>query len=54
MARAITTRVTAAEAPELPLESSNRPLPNPRISRIVARSIIAAIRELVAPITVGS
>jgi len=38
----------------LTLESRNRPSPNPRTSRIVAPSIIAAIRALVAPVTVGS
>ena len=38
----------------LTLESRNRPSQNPRTSRIVAPSIIAAIRALVAPVTVGS
>ena len=38
----------------LTLESRNRPSPNPRTSCIVAPSIIAAIRALVAPVTVGS
>ena len=38
----------------LTLESRNRPSANPRTSRIVAPSIIAAIRALVAPVTVGS
>jgi len=43
-----------AEDIALTLESRNRPSQNPRTSRIVAPSIVAAIRALVAPVTVGS
>lgn len=38
----------------LTLMSRNRPSENPRTSRIVAPSILAALRSLVAPIQVGS
>ncbi|MBI3516547.1 MAG: DUF108 domain-containing protein [Proteobacteria bacterium] len=38
----------------LTLISRNRPSANPRTSRIVAPSILAALRSLVAPIQVGS
>lgn len=44
-----------AEAVSLRLCSQNLPSPaSPRVSRIIAPSVIAAIRGLVAPITVGS
>lgn len=44
-----------AEDADLTLISRNRPSPtNPRTSRIVAPSILAALRSLVDPITVGS
>jgi aspartate dehydrogenase len=43
-----------AEDIGLTLISRNRPSANPRTSRIVAPSIIAALRSLVAPIQVGS
>jgi aspartate dehydrogenase len=43
-----------AEDIALTLESRNRPSRNPRTSRIVVPSVIAAIRALVAPVTVGS
>jgi aspartate dehydrogenase len=36
------------------MTSRNWPSANPRTSRIVAPSIIAALRGLVAPLTVGS
>lgn len=39
---------------ELVMESRNRPSANPRTSRIVAPSIIAALRALVAPVVSGS
>lgn len=38
----------------LSMTSRNRPSENPRTSRIVAFSVIAALRALVAPLTVGS
>ena len=38
----------------LTMTSRNRPSENPRTSRIVAPSIIAALRGLVAPVTSGS
>ena len=38
----------------LSMTSRNRPSENPRTSRIVALSIIAALRSLSAPLTVGS
>lgn len=44
-----------ADDADLTLVSRNRPSPtNPRTSRIVAPSILAALRSLVDPITVGS
>jgi aspartate dehydrogenase len=43
-----------AEDIGLTLVSRNRPSANPRTSRIVAPSILAALRSLVAPIQVGS
>jgi aspartate dehydrogenase len=43
-----------AEDISLTLESRNRPSQNPRTSRIVAPSIIAALRAMVAPVTAGS
>ncbi len=43
-----------AEDVALTMESRNRPSENPRTSRIVAPSIIAALRALVAPVTAGS
>jgi aspartate dehydrogenase len=43
-----------AEDINLTLISRNRPSANPRTSRIVAPSILAALRSLVAPIQVGS
>jgi aspartate dehydrogenase len=43
-----------AEDIGLTLISRNRPSANPRTSRIVAPSILAALRSLVAPIQVGS
>jgi predicted dinucleotide-utilizing enzyme len=36
------------------MTSRNRPSENPRTSRIVALSIIAALRSWNAPLTVGS
>lgn len=43
------------EAIQLTLESRNRPSPtNPRTSRAVAPSILAALRALIAPVQVGS
>ena len=39
---------------ELSMTSRNRPSENPRTSRIVAPSILAALRGLVAPVTAGS
>lgn len=40
---------------QLTLESRNRPSPtNPRTSRAVAPSILAALRALIAPVQVGS
>lgn len=43
-----------AEEVSLTMTSRNRPSANPRTSRIVAPSIIAALRSLVAPVTAGS
>jgi aspartate dehydrogenase len=43
-----------AEEISLSMTSRNWPSANPRTSRIVAPSIIAALRGLVAPLTVGS
>ncbi|MBI1775391.1 MAG: DUF108 domain-containing protein [Proteobacteria bacterium] len=43
-----------AEDIGLTMTSRNRPSANPRTSRIVAPSIIAALRALVAPVQVGS
>ena len=43
-----------AEDIGLPMQSRNRPSANPRTSRIVAPSIIAALRAMVAPVVVGS
>jgi aspartate dehydrogenase len=43
-----------AEDIGLTMTSRNRPSANPRTSRIVAPSIIAALRALVAPVLVGS
>ena len=43
-----------AEDIALTLISRNRPSANPRTSRIVAPSILAALRSLVAPLQVGS
>jgi aspartate dehydrogenase len=43
-----------AEDIALTMESRNRPSANPRTSRIVAPSIIATLRGLVAPLVVGS
>jgi aspartate dehydrogenase len=42
------------EEVSLSMTSRNRPSQNPRTSRIVALSIIAALRSLSAPLTVGS
>jgi aspartate dehydrogenase len=42
------------EEVSLSMTSRNRPSANPRTSRIVALSIIAALRSLNAPLTVGS
>lgn len=39
---------------ELTMTSRNRPSENPRTSRIVAPSILAALRAMVAPVTSGS
>jgi aspartate dehydrogenase len=36
------------------MQSRNRPSANPRTSRIVSPSILAALRSLVAPVQVGS
>ncbi len=43
-----------AEDIQLTMESRNRPSANPRTSRIVAPSIIATLRGMVAPFVVGS
>lgn len=43
-----------AEDIGLTMQSRNRPSANPRTSRIVAPSIIAALRAMVAPVVVGS
>ncbi len=43
-----------AEDIQLSMESRNRPSANPRTSRIVAPSIIATLRGMVAPFVVGS
>jgi aspartate dehydrogenase len=44
----------AGEEITLSMTSRNRPSENPKTSRIVAPSIIAALRAMVAPVTVGS
>lgn len=43
-----------AEDIGLTMQSRNRPSANPRTSRIVSPSILAAIRSIVAPVQVGS
>jgi aspartate dehydrogenase len=51
---AIHTVEVDAEDIGLTMQSRNRPSANPRTSRIVSPSILAALRSLVAPVQVGS
>ena len=51
---AIHTVEVDAEDIGLTMQSRNRPSANPRTSRIVSPSILAALRSLVAPVLVGS